>query len=150
MFGWSVHTVGTSGRLVITDPSPISATFWASLFTFCPLIYLLLQRLLAVRRVVLFCVAILVVFSFVLDSATLTLDSATGTMRISRFALYHWWTQTLPLNTLDHAYPTTGKTTARITLQTHKTEGPTHFRQQSDGGQTRGCSGHHRFIGLTN
>ena len=117
MFGWSVGIVSSPTRLVITDPIPLMALIWACLFTVGPLIYLLVQRTVAVRRVLFLAAVMVVVFAFVLDGARVTLDRAAGTMQTSRFALYHWSTQTVPLTTLNHAYLTTGATTARITLQ---------------------------------
>ena len=113
-----------SNQLVVTDPISILAVVMAILFLCGPLAYVLLQRPLAVRRAIFLAVVNFIAFAFVLDGEQLTLDRDAGTMQLRSFVFYHWSTRTASLSTLDHAYLTTGSTTARITLQ--KQDGSTH------------------------
>lgn len=148
MFGWSVHVFAEPTRLVVTDPVSWTAVFWAALFTLGPIAYLAAQRPLPARRLTALGVVLLVVFAFVLDSTSLVLDKNAATFEIRRFALYHWSTQSAPLGTLDHAYLTTGATTARITLQMR--DGQTYSLSSNNqmGGKPQAVLAINRFLGV--
>lgn len=149
MFGWSVHAVGTSTRLVVTEPISWTALFWAALFTIGPVTWLIKQRPLPVRRLSGLVLVVLVVFAFVLDTTSVVLDKNLGTIEIRRFAFYHWYTQVTPLGTLDHAYLTTGGTTQRVTLQMRGGQTYSLSSNNQMGGKPDAVLAINRFLGAT-
>jgi hypothetical protein len=150
MFGWSVRTLQAGATLVIVDPISLSALLWASLFTIGPLIYVLAQRPLVLRRIAWIASLALVVFGFVLDGARVTLDRTTGLAHIERFALFHWSSMALPLTGISRAYLSTGSTTSRITLQMQ--DGSTFSLSGNNqmGGKPEAVLAINRYIGSTN
>ena len=117
MFGFHLKIAESGSRLVIMSPADVLMLVLCVTLTVWPLMTVVMQRPLLVRKALLWTAIVIAVYGFLTNCTRLTLDKDTQTARLAQFHWYHWTRQELPLTHIAYAYLATGRGTDQLVLQ---------------------------------
>ena len=117
MIGFSVHSIASSNRLVVTSPINLLLLLTLALATIWPLGVLVTRKPLPKGKLIAVCVVSLLAFGFLPSGAILTLDRSGNTAELRQYFLFHWTTDSFDLSSLERASLRTGSTTSQIQLE---------------------------------
>ncbi|NYF78655.1 hypothetical protein [Granulicella arctica] len=117
MFGFSIHSIASPNRLVVTSPINLLMLLALGLITLWPLTIFLFKKPFPMGKVIGFSIFTVLVYGLIPSGARLTLDKTSKTATLTKYFFFHWTTETLDLASIREASLHTGSTTSQIQIQ---------------------------------